>query len=76
MAEIKTVCVFCGSSPGRDGQFIDDAKAFGTLLGTEKIGLVFGRGGRSQPSRVGRPAIRSRAAPALPYRTQSKPSDR
>jgi uncharacterized protein (TIGR00730 family) len=56
MAEIKTVCVFCGSSPGRDGQFIDDAKAFGTLLGTEKIGLVFGGGGVGLMGTVARAA--------------------
>jgi uncharacterized protein (TIGR00730 family) len=56
MAEIKTVCVFCGSSPGRDGQFIDDAKAFGTLIGTEKIGLVFGGGGVGLMGTVARAA--------------------
>lgn len=56
MAEIKTVCVFCGSSPGRDGRFIDDAKAFGTLLGTEKVGLVFGGGGVGLMGAVARAA--------------------
>jgi uncharacterized protein (TIGR00730 family) len=45
MAEIKKICVYCGSSPGSDGRFVDEAKAFGTLLGKEKIGLVFGGGG-------------------------------
>lgn len=56
MAEIKTVCVFCGSSPGRDGRFIDDARAFGTLLGKEKIGLVFGGGGVGLMGAVARSA--------------------
>lgn len=56
MAEIKTVCVFCGSSPGRDGRFIDDAKAFGTLLGKEKVGLVFGGGGVGLMGAVARAA--------------------
>jgi uncharacterized protein (TIGR00730 family) len=56
MADIKTLCVFCGSSPGREGQFIDDAKAFGTLLGTEKIGLVFGGGGVGLMGTVARAA--------------------
>jgi uncharacterized protein (TIGR00730 family) len=45
MAEIKSICVYCGSSPGRDGRFIDAAKEFGEILGREKIGLVFGGGG-------------------------------
>ncbi|MBX3518950.1 MAG: TIGR00730 family Rossman fold protein [Xanthobacteraceae bacterium] len=56
MAEIKTICVFCGSSPGRDGRFIDDAKAFGTLLGKEKIHLVFGGGGVGLMGTVARAA--------------------
>ncbi len=45
MSKINSICVFCGSSPGRDGRFIDDAKKFGEILGREKIGLVFGGGG-------------------------------
>jgi uncharacterized protein (TIGR00730 family) len=56
MAEIKRVCVFCGSSPGRDGRYIDDAKAFGALLGREKIGLVFGGGGVGLMGAVARAA--------------------
>ncbi len=56
MAEIKTICVFCGSSPGRTGKFVDDAKAFGTLLGKEKIGLVFGGGGVGLMGTVARAA--------------------
>lgn len=56
MAEIKTICVFCGSSPGRSGKFIDDAKAFGTLLGKEKIHLVFGGGGVGLMGTVARAA--------------------
>ena len=56
MADIKTVCVFCGSSPGRDGRFIDEAKAFGTLLGKEKVGLVFGGGGVGLMGAVARAA--------------------
>ena len=56
MAEIKTICVFCGSSPGRSGKFIDDAKAFGTLIGKEKIHLVFGGGGVGLMGTVARAA--------------------
>ncbi len=56
MAEIKTICVFCGSSPGRDGSFIDDAKAFGEILGRENIGLVFGGGGVGLMGMVARSA--------------------
>ncbi len=56
MAEIKTICVFCGSSAGRSGRFIDDAKAFGTLLGKEKVNLVFGGGGVGLMGTVARAA--------------------
>lgn len=56
MAEIRTICVFCGSAPGRSGRFIDEAKAFGTLLGKEKIHLVFGGGGVGLMGTVARAA--------------------
>lgn len=56
MADIKTLCVFCGSSPGRDGRFIDDAKRFGEILGKEKINLVFGGGGVGLMGAVARAA--------------------
>lgn len=56
MAEIKKVCVYCGSSPGRSGKFIEDAKAFGEILGKEKIGLVFGGGGVGLMGTVARAA--------------------
>jgi uncharacterized protein (TIGR00730 family) len=56
MAEINRICVFCGSSPGRDGRFIDDAKAFGDILGREKVGLVFGGGGVGLMGTVARAA--------------------
>lgn len=45
MAKIKTICVYCGSSPGRTGKFIDAAQALGKALAKEKVGLVFGGGG-------------------------------
>ncbi|MBY0531454.1 MAG: TIGR00730 family Rossman fold protein [Xanthobacteraceae bacterium] len=56
MAEIRKICVFCGSSPGRSGKYIDDAKAFGEILGREKIGLVFGGGGVGLMGTVARAA--------------------
>jgi uncharacterized protein (TIGR00730 family) len=56
MAEIKTLCVYCGSSPGRDGRYVDMAKAFGEILGREKINLVFGGGGVGLMGAVARAA--------------------
>ncbi|WP_106181729.1 TIGR00730 family Rossman fold protein [Prauserella shujinwangii] len=36
------VCVFCGSSPGRDARYARDAAAVGTLLAERGIGVVYG----------------------------------
>jgi|SRR5215470_1524292 len=44
MSKIRTVCVYCGSSPGNDPAFIDTARQFGTILAQHKIGLVYGGG--------------------------------
>lgn len=45
MAEIKSVCVYCGSSPGSDPIYIECAQAFGRILAQENIQLVYGGGG-------------------------------
>jgi len=44
--EIKSVCVYCGSSPGKNPDFLQSARAMGTELANRKITLVYG-GGRS-----------------------------
>jgi uncharacterized protein (TIGR00730 family) len=36
------ICVFCGSSPGKDPVYGDRAAAFGRLLAARDIGLVYG----------------------------------
>lgn len=38
------VCVYCGSSPGRDPQFAATAREFGTALAQARIGVVYGGG--------------------------------
>jgi uncharacterized protein (TIGR00730 family) len=45
MADIKSICVYCGSSPGSDPIYIESAQAFGRILAKEKIQLVYGGGG-------------------------------
>jgi uncharacterized protein (TIGR00730 family) len=45
MAEIKSVCVYCGSSPGNDPIYLEGAQTFGRILAREKIALVYGAGG-------------------------------
>lgn len=41
---IGSVCVFCGSNAGNDPRFAEAARAFGALLATEGIALVYGGG--------------------------------
>ena len=41
---IERLCVFCGSSPGRDPAFAASARHFGALLARESITLVYGGG--------------------------------
>jgi len=41
---IRTVCVYCGSSPGTDPAFVEAARKFGELLAKEGVGLVYGGG--------------------------------
>jgi len=36
------LCVFCGSSSGRDSSYLTAARALGAALAREKIGLVYG----------------------------------
>jgi uncharacterized protein (TIGR00730 family) len=44
MSNIKTVCVYCGSGPGTNPQFMEAAKAFGKALAESGIRLVYGGG--------------------------------
>ena len=42
--KIKTVCVYCGSGPGTNPNFIKAATAFGKTLAQSDVGLVYGGG--------------------------------
>jgi uncharacterized protein (TIGR00730 family) len=44
MSIIKAVCVYCGSGPGSNPQFVETARAFGRILAENKIRLVYGGG--------------------------------
>jgi len=41
---MRRVCVFCGSSPGRDPAHAEAARALGTLAARRGLGLVYGGG--------------------------------
>ncbi|MFC7052964.1 TIGR00730 family Rossman fold protein [Hansschlegelia quercus] len=44
MSRIRTVCVYCGSSPGARPQHMQAAEALGKALAEAGIGLVYGGG--------------------------------
>jgi hypothetical protein len=44
LSKIRKICVYCGSSPGTDPAFAEAARAFGTILAKNGIGLVYGGG--------------------------------
>ncbi|HQS09396.1 MAG TPA: TIGR00730 family Rossman fold protein [Xanthobacteraceae bacterium] len=45
MARIESVCVYCGSSPGSDPIFVEEARRFGEILARNGVRLVYGGGG-------------------------------
>jgi uncharacterized protein (TIGR00730 family) len=42
--EIRSLCVFCGASPGIREAYVKAARAFGTFLAEQKIRIVYGGG--------------------------------
>jgi uncharacterized protein (TIGR00730 family) len=45
MAEIRSICVYCGSSAGNAPIFVETARKLGQILARERIQLVYGGGG-------------------------------
>jgi uncharacterized protein (TIGR00730 family) len=43
-AAFRRICVFCGSSPGRNPAYLASAVEMGTALAERRIGLVYGGG--------------------------------
>lgn len=41
---MKSICVYCGSSPGTDPRFMDEAVTAGTLIAQAGLTLVYGGG--------------------------------
>lgn len=59
---IRSVCIFCGSQPGRDGAFAGAARALGVLLARRGIRLVYGGGGTGLMGEVARAALEAGGA--------------
>ena len=60
----RSVCVFCGSSPGRDPRYAEAASTLGKLLAAEGYGLVFGGGNIGLMGETAR-AVRTGGAPVI-----------
>ena len=60
----RTVCVFCGSSPGAKPVYAETARQFGRFLGENGYRLVFGGGGVGLMGEVAR-AARAAGAPVI-----------
>jgi len=46
MNDIQSVCVYCGSNPGRDPQYRDEARLLGRSIAEHGLRLVYGGGTR------------------------------
>lgn len=49
---IRSVCVFCGSSPGRNPLFVQAAREVGGVIARAGLGLVYGGGGNGMMGAV------------------------
>ena len=54
MANLRSICVYCGSSPGADPAFKEAAESLGRIMASEGIGLVYGGGGNGLMGAVAR----------------------
>jgi uncharacterized protein (TIGR00730 family) len=44
MSQIRRVCVYCGSSPGNDPDFVAAATRLGAILADNGVGIIYGGG--------------------------------
>ncbi|HSM94577.1 MAG TPA: TIGR00730 family Rossman fold protein [Rhizomicrobium sp.] len=58
----RSICVFCGSSPGNSGAFAEAARETGRLIAAQGYTLVFGGGGLGLMGETAR-AVRDSGAP-------------
>lgn len=57
MTMIRSVCVFCGSSPGADPVFMQTAETLGRILAENGIRLVYGGGNSGLMGKVARSTL-------------------
>ena len=57
-ANLRNICVYCGSGPGRNPAFAKAARDFGQILASAEIGLVYGGGSLGLMGETARSVIR------------------
>jgi uncharacterized protein (TIGR00730 family) len=57
MSVIRSICVYCGSGPGTDPHFTNDARALGKTMAVRGIRLVYGGGNIGLMGTVARAVI-------------------
>ena len=60
MADIRTICVYCGSGAGSDPVFAEAAMALGRTMAAQGIGLVYGGGNVGLMGTVARAVLEGR----------------
>ena len=58
MSKIRTVCVYCGSSPGTNPAFVESARALGQAMAEQGVGLVYGGGGEGIMGEIANTVLR------------------
>lgn len=59
---IRSICVYCGSSPGRDPAFVDAASALGADIADRGLRLVYGGGDSGLMGTVARACLKNGGA--------------
>lgn len=58
MKTIQTICVYCGSGPGVNPNYVSAADSFGQILASEQIRLVYGGGSLGLMGTLARSVLR------------------
>jgi uncharacterized protein (TIGR00730 family) len=59
MAHIRSVCVYCGSSPGNDRAYVEAGAQLGAALAAAGLELIFGGGTHGVMGALGRSALQA-----------------
>ena len=58
ISSLQSICVYCGSGPGKSPAFLETARAFGRILAESRIRLVYGGGSLGLMGEIARSVLR------------------